>query len=351
MKAFILLSVISNILLANLDVRLNIAPPAANFTLKGELTASTSQGAVIVSGKQFDLKADKSGISLNGQKTNANLIKITSPDLIEVGSRKFRKVIEVKQAAGKLSLIHTLGMESYIIGVISSELPSSWPLEVLKAQAIAARTYAVWQRSVKEQLESSVMDQVYHGVQREHPLAKQAVEETDGQVLTFDSKPAHTYFHAACGGHTASSTEAFGGSEPYLKGVSCSYCHDAPTYRWKYELSRQDLNRKLGAKIDNMEPLGESASSRVISFRFKSKPKLADMKAVEVRKALGYDKFRSTLITKHSIGWSKAEFAGRGHGHGVGMCQWGALKMAKLGKTSEQILEHYYPGTEIRKFY
>lgn len=248
-------------------------------------------------------------------------------------------------------LIHTLPMESYITGVISSELPRSWPLEVLKAQAIASRTYAVWQMVQKEHLESSVMDQVYQGAQREHKLAKQAVEETSGQVLTYESKPAHTYFHAACGGHTASSEEVFGGREPYLKGVSCSYCQGAPPYQWSYELSRSELDKKLGAKIKNLEPVGETESGRVKHFRFKSKPQLSDMKSADVRKALGYNVFRSTLLTKHSLEGRYAQFAGRGHGHGVGMCQWGALKMAKLGKTAEQILKYYYPGTEIRKFY
>lgn len=253
--------------------------------------------------------------------------------------------------AGKPKQIETLPMESYIAGVISSELPSSWPLEVLKAQAITARTYAIWQKSQKEHLESTVMDQVYHGADKIHALAKQAVAETAGQVLTYESKLAHTYFHAACGGHTASATEAFGNSEPYLQGVTCSYCHNAPTYRWKYELSRKELNKKLGAKISDIEPVGETDSGRVKSFRFKSKPQLKDMKATDFRKALGYNTFRSTLVTKNSLGWTTAEFAGRGHGHGVGMCQWGALTMAKQGKTAEQILEHYYPGTEIRKFY
>jgi stage II sporulation protein D len=253
--------------------------------------------------------------------------------------------------AGKPPKIQTLPLESYIAGVISSELPSSWPLEVLKAQAIAARTYALWQKSQKDHLESTVMDQVYHGADKIHPLAKQAVAETAGQVLTYDAKLAHTYFHAACGGHTASATEAFGSSEPYLQGVACSYCQNAPTYRWNYKLSRNDLNKKLGAKISELKPEGETDSGRVKSFKFKSKPQLKDMKATDVRKALGYNTFRSTLVTKSSLGWTGAEFAGRGHGHGVGMCQWGALTMAKKGKKAEEILEYYYPGTEIRKFY
>lgn len=251
---------------------------------------------------------------------------------------------------GKAPQIETLPMESYIAGVISGELPGSWPLEVLKAQAIAARTYALSKKSQKEYLESTVMDQVYHP-EKIHALAKQAVSETAGQVLTYNAKLAHTYFHAACGGHTASAAEAFGSSEPYLQGVTCSYCAKAPTYTWKYELPRSELNKKLGAKISEIEPVGKTDSGRVKSFTFKSKPALKDMKGTDLRKALGYNTFKSTLVTKHSIGVISAKFEGRGHGHGVGMCQWGALTMAKEGKTAEQILEHYYPGTEIRKFY
>jgi stage II sporulation protein D len=247
--------------------------------------------------------------------------------------------------------VQTLPMETYIEGVISSELPKSWPLEVLKAQAIAARTYAVWQKYQKEHLESSVMDQVYHGPERVHDNARKAVKETAGQILTYDAKPAHTYFHASCGGHTASSAEVFGGSEPYLKSVECPYCRTSPVYRWKLEISRKDLDKKLGVKVSELEFIGETESNRVRGVRFKSKPALKDMKGTDFRAKVGYDKLRSTLITKHSLGWRNAEFQGRGHGHGVGMCQWGALEMAKQGKTAEQILEFYYPGTKIQKLY
>ncbi len=247
--------------------------------------------------------------------------------------------------------VQTLPMETYIEGVISSELPKSWPLEVLKAQAIAARTYAVWQKYQKEHLESSVMDQVYHGPDRVHDNARKAVRETAGQILTYDSKPAHTYFHASCGGHTASSAEVFGGSEPYLKTVECPYCRTSPVYRWKFEIPRKDLDKKLGAKISELEFTGETESSRVKGVRFKSKPALKDMKGNDLRAKVGYDKLRSTLITKHSLGWRNAEFQGRGHGHGVGMCQWGALEMAKRGKSAEEILEFYYPGTQLQKLY
>lgn len=335
---FVSLCLISGFLWAEPEVRVSVAMPAEKFMLRGG------------KGEKFELKANSSGIILNGQQTGLFVLPIKA-DFIEIDSKKFRKIIEVKLKLDKLSLIHSLPMESYITGVISSELPTSWPLEVLKAQAVAARTYAIWQMYQKEHLESSVLDQVYLGVQREHKLAKQAVEQTAGQILTYDSKPAHTYFHACCGGHTASAQEVFGGTEPYLAGVQCSYCQKAPIYRWTYGLSRRELDKKLGADIKELDSTAETRSGRVKSFRFKSKPALAEMKSADFRKAIGYNQLRSTLLTKYSLGWSKAEFAGRGHGHGVGMCQWGALEMAKLGKTAEEILSFYYPGTEIRKFY
>ncbi|MEI6790130.1 MAG: SpoIID/LytB domain-containing protein [Myxococcaceae bacterium] len=338
MKLLVFLSLMSGFLLAEPEVRVSISTPAARFVLTGD------------KGEKFELEAASSGIILNGKQTGQLILQIKA-DMLEIDSKKFRKIIEVKLNSDKLTLIHILPMESYITGVISSELPMSWPLEVLKAQAVAARTYAIWQMYKKEHLESSVMDQVYFGVQREHKLARQAVEETAAQVLTYEAKPAHTYFHACCGGHTASSEEVFGSKEPYLAGVSCPYCHNAPIYKWTYGLSRKELDQKLGVKVSNLESTGETASGRVKSFKFKSKPALTDMKSGDFRKTLGYNVFRSTLITKESLGSSKAEFFGRGHGHGVGMCQWGALEMAKKGKTFEEILTFYYPGTEIRKFY
>ncbi|MBH1988857.1 MAG: SpoIID/LytB domain-containing protein [Myxococcaceae bacterium] len=296
------------------------------------------------------LTPGKTGIVLNGKERGTYSHKIEG-ELLSYQGRQFRNHLEVRQSNHKLTLTHTLPMEAYITGVISSELPNSWPLEVLKAQAIAARTYAIWQMYRKEHLESSVLDQVYHGVHREHALAKQAVEETAGQVLTYDSKPAHTYFHACCGGHTASSLEVFGSDESYLQGVECRYCRSAPTFRWSYSLSRSELDKKLGSKIKDLQAFGETQSGRIKSFRFKSKPQLPDMKGTDFRRAIGYNALRSTLITKTSFGWRQAEFKGRGHGHGVGMCQWGALGMAKLGKEAKEILELYYPGTEVRKLY
>lgn len=333
MKLLVFLSLIAGWLWAEPEVKIIITAPAKQFKINSDT-----------------VEAGKTGIILNGKQTGSYTLQIKS-DLVNYEGRQFRNAVEIKQNSDKLSLIHALPMESYITGVISSELPSSWPLEVLKAQAIAARTYAIWQMYKKEHLESSVMDQVYQGVQREHKLAKQAVEETAGQVLTYDSKPAHTYFHACCGGHTASSLEVFGSSEPYLEGVSCSYCKTAPIYKWSYQISRGDLDKKLGAKIKDLQAFGETNSGRVKTFKFKSKPQLGDMKGTDFRKNIGYNALRSTLITKSSLGWRNVDFAGRGHGHGVGMCQWGALGMAKLGKKSDEILSFYYPGTEIRKLY
>ena len=338
MKLFVFLSVISGFLLADPQVRVSVATPAERFVLTGD------------KGEKFEVKASKTGVILNGKQTGQTSLEIKA-DLLEVDAKKFRQIIEVKLKSDMLILMHTLPMESYIAGVISSELPTSWPLEVLKAQAIAARTYALWQLAKKTHLETSVLDQVYFGVQREHKLAKQAAEETAGQVLTYDSKPIHAYFHACCGGHTASAQEVFGSNEPYLQGVACSYCHKAPIFKWTYDFSRRELDKKLGANIKKLESTGETNSGRVEKFRFKSRPVLSDMKSGDFRKNLGYNLLRSTLLTKYSLGWSKAEFEGRGHGHGVGMCQWGALNMAKQGKKAEEILGFYYPGTEIRKFY
>ncbi|MBL4818913.1 MAG: SpoIID/LytB domain-containing protein [Deltaproteobacteria bacterium] len=349
---FLCLSLQALFVWAEPEIKLFVGSSKSDVRLVGDLKVLGPEGQALFQGKSVNLEVGSGGIlELDGKPTGFSELKISSPGVISWGERQFRHNIEARSDKNAVSLTHQLPLESYIEGVVASELPKSWGLEVLKAQAIAARTYAIWQKSHKELLDSSVMDQVYHGVQREHELAKRAVKETAGQILTYRAKPAHTFFHAACGGHTASSEEVFGGNEPYLKGVKCPYCHTSPAYRWKYEISRKDLDKKLGANVSKIKSIGETNSGRVKNFRVLSDAKPKEMKSAELRRILGYSNFRSTLLTKKNFGWGSVEFGGRGFGHGVGMCQWGALTLAKKGKTAKQILDYYYPGTEIRRFY
>lgn len=346
---FILLTLSS--LYSNPEIQLRIAASNIKISLAGNLIVTGSNGKALFQLRRIEIVPGPFGIIINGRSSGESIIKILSSNLIEAGSRKFRKKIEIRQVDGKLSMYHALPMESYIAGVVASELPGLWPIETLKAQAIAARTYAVWQKYKKEHLETTALDQVYYGTQNEHPLAQQATQETAGLILTYESKPAHAYFHSSCGGNIASASEVFGTHEPYLRNNKCPYCYGSPPYFWNYKFSKREFDRKLGSKIAEFKLVNRTKSSRMRDFAFSSYPLLKKTRTMYIRSKLGYDKLCSSLITKCTANWYSVEFSGRGYGHGVGMCQWGAREMAILGKESIEILNFYYPNTLIKRFY
>jgi len=166
-------------------------------------------------------------------------------------------------------------------------------------------------------------------------------------VLFYGGAPLAAYFHSTCGGHTSSVGAVFGEKEvPPLCGVGCDWCRDSPYYRWKVQIQRSELVRKLApwglVYLDSIRPLDvdEGGRPRVLLLNGTKQ-----VKASEFRRAVGPERIRSMAFTAARRGRA-FEFAGRGWGHGVGLCQWGARGMALAGKSWREILAHYYPGAE-----
>jgi stage II sporulation protein D len=361
---FLLTLFLTSLAHADQEIRIAIGTPLSSVALTGtDLVATSAEGKPLAKATALRLSAERTGIAIDGKKTDTQIIKISSTGAIRFDKRDYRNALEVKlqldAGSPKLTLVHPLPLETYVVGIVSSEVGSSWPLEALKAQAIAARTYAVFQKfrrlDKNYHMESSVLDQVYGGSQKEHALADKAAQETYGQVLTYEGKPTQAYFHANCGGHTESAQEAWGNSLPYLPGSTCGYCNTAAKYKWNYSLSRSELNRALksafGSDVSGLRVSSKTNTGRAKSIEVKGKHSSKTISAATFREALGYNSIRSTLIDDISFGSREVSFSGRGHGHGVGMCQWGALGMAKAGKTAVEILGRYYPGAEIRRLY
>jgi stage II sporulation protein D len=350
--------------LAEQEIRIAIGKPSSQITIKGSgLATLSSSGASLGQQDKITVTADAAGIVVNGKKSGSQIITINSPNLIMVNGGQYRNSLEIKwqlfNDTPQLILIHALPLETYVIGIVSSEVPHSWPLEALKAQAIAARTYAVWQKfrrlDKNYHMESSVLDQVYGGAQREHSLAEQAVRQTQGQILTYDGKPIEAYFHATCGGKTESAQEAWGKNLPYLPGSKCGYCKTAKQYHWTYNISKKNLRSALKSvfpgEISHLKIMQSTKSDRAQMIEISNRKKKGEISATSFRALLGYNNIRSTLIDKISFSWLGVSFSGRGHGHGVGMCQWGAMNLAKAEFSAEKILARYYPGAEIRQLY
>lgn len=255
--------------------------------------------------------------------------------------------------------IEEMDVESYLMGVVAGEMKNSWPLEALKAQAILARTFTMKFVSSKESsyenadISTDVHEaQAYDSKQINEQILK-AVNDTRGLVMTSDGEYAHAWFHAHAGGKTELPTKALEYSEDpsYLSVVDSRESDQAPedVKNWSAEFSLEEIEtacKKVGVetgKIESFEIGERGESGRAVSFKANGK----DVSAPELRIQLGASKLKSTLI--HSIERTENAiiFTGSGFGHGVGMSQWGAHRMAEEGMDAEQIIRHYYSGVEL----
>lgn len=270
---------------------------------------------------------------------------------IRANGFEVRGDVVVRVERGRLQLINVIPLEDYLVAVLGSEMPKSFPAEALKAQAVAARTYAL-QKKLEQidqpfHLGSSVIHQVYGGTEREDPRTRAAVEATRGEVLTWELQPIEAYFHASCGGHTEDGRPALGRDLPYLRSVSCP-CAGLPASRWAATIPLADLERALGMRADALAIQRRTRSGR--ADRLSAVQKTID--AVTFRRKVGYTRIKSLAFDVEAVRDGTAlRFSGRGYGHGAGMCQWGAKAMADRGHTWNEILAHYYPGTELQRLY
>lgn len=271
-------------------------------------------------------------------------------ELIVAGPREVRGDVVVLPGRSGLTLVNVIALEDYLTAMVGSEMPASFPLEALKAQAVAARTYALHKklRAYGEvfHLGSSVLHQVYDGVSREDPRTREAVEATRGEVLTFDLEPAETYFHASCGGRTENGGDALGRPLPYLSSVRCG-CGKLATSHWRAKLSPAEVKKLLGTSGSRVGVESRTSTGRVRWLTAQGKRKLD---AVTFRQRAGYRNVKSLAFEVSSEG-DTLHLKGSGYGHGAGLCQWGAKVAADDGWDYRRILSHYYPGTELQRLY
>lgn len=277
----------------------------------------------------------------------------TSPALIK-GPK-----IRVAIPQGSSLKIHEIPLEKYVMGVLEKEVPADWPPEALKAQAIASRSYALYRmrfpRDKRFDVDSNVNDQVF--VKKKHyaPAIEKAVVETEGQSLTYGGNPLAAFFHSCCGGKSEPADKVWPGSHapPLLHARDDAYCSASPRSHWELSISRQELAELLDAKG---HPLGDNwrlditerdDSGRVIQVNFHLDQGDFNLSGTNFREILGNTRLLSTLFEITDPG-DPTVFSGRGSGHGVGLCQWGAKGMADEGKSVLEILEFYYPGAQVK---
>ncbi|MBS2027124.1 MAG: SpoIID/LytB domain-containing protein [Deltaproteobacteria bacterium] len=291
----------------------------------------------------------KGALTLDGKPAGEALRIQAHAGLLKVHGFAVRGTVDIKATPKGLLVVNAIPLEDYLAAVLGGEMPPVFPEEALKAQAVAARTYAI-QRKLDAyghayHLGATVLSQVYGGAGREDARTRAAVQATAGQILTFDLAPIEAYFHASCGGKTESGKAALGRDLPYLRPVSCP-CTEDPKTSWSLELPDRVVSKDFHVDADDLKVAVRSTTGRALALTDGAHR----IDAVTFRRVLGYDKVKSLGFVIEHAG-DKLELKGRGLGHGAGLCQIGAKVLAEKGWGYQRILEHYYPGAVIQRMY
>ena len=320
--------------------------------------AADENGKPLKDKSPFYLVRTKDGLSVNGKVVRR--LTVSAPVFIQVNGKKYHGNMEISPVDKGLLVVNELPLEDYLVGLINCEISSQWPMEAIKAQAVVARSYAVYQKEMRKNaiydLESTVMDQVYEGCEIEDSRAGRGVKETAGEVLTYKGNVIQAFYHSNCGGHTESSENVWGFSLPYMQGVDCSYCLATPSAKWEQTIPLNKIESLLKGNGYQVAGLLEirtgkkNRSGRVTDLILISAKGRLTISAVNFRKIIGYTVIKSTNFEARIAG-DDAVFTGIGYGHGVGLCQWGAKQRAGDGFDYREILSYYYPGTRLGRVY
>jgi len=326
--------------------------------------------------------AEKSGFVLDTGLIKIYVAPKRDDSHLQVNGKKFHGVLEIQVKTSKLEVINVLNIEDYLKGVLPPEIGhlKGDAFEALKAQSVAARTYAyskIRNNSNRDyDLVNSILDQVYIGIRGEYSLANKAIEQTRGEILTYHDKPIIAYYHSTCGGNTEDVANAWDQHiNGYLKSVNDSeYCSWSKFYTWEM---KWETNVLAGYLVDYLRekrdfegdslliqdinvverfPSGRISHLSVLTDHgeflfFKDQIRWAFRRPNNPNQILPSSDFKVQLWMDHTGSLVEITAEGKGYGHGVGMCQCGAIGRARDGQTYDQILKTYYSGVEISRAY
>lgn len=333
------------------------------------VTVQMSNGDTRVFAGPVVARPSAGGLTLNGERAPAESVTIRSRggDLTVTnggnGAGELKPLIvggslKILIRGNGLLLVNDVDLEEYIKGVVPAEMSPGWHPEALKAQAVVARTYALYQRMLNKSREydlvATVQDQVYQGRQGVDHRVQEAVESTRGIVVAHQNAPIYAAFSSTAAGPTEDAVNVWSKDLPYLKGVDCPFDVNAPRYQWRAVLKVQDLEntfRRQGVDVGaiaSLTPFAYSKAGRVTKLRILHSRGELILRGEDFRRLIGYSVILSTQFDVESMGWEIA-LSGRGSGHAVGLCQWGAKEMAEHGYPYTTILAYYFPGTELKR--
>ncbi len=350
-------------------VRVALAEMASRVTVAsvGGIRLDSPSGHQAQFSSEVTLVRNGGAWQINGERVRENLIaflgngKELNVTLHDASGPKPRQwvvsgslVVSIRDA--HLLVVNLVDLEEYVAGVVSAEVSPSWHGEVLKTQAVAARTYVLHKTltnvSRPFDVHAGVMDQVYTGRQNVNDAVRDAVDATRGEIVTYKGRPIFAVYSSTSAGPTEDAMNVWAKDVPYLKGVECPFDQDAPRYRWRVAIPFDVVEsrfREAGYPIGwlaTLAPYSMTNADRVNEVRILHSKGTFMVTGQELRRILGYSKVFSTRFHIERIG-KDVVFVGQGAGHGVGLCQWGAKAMAELGYRYRSILRYYYPGTEI----
>ena len=301
------------------------------------------------------VRAMPSGTLIDVDGVRVAGFRLTSERPLRINGREYPAPLELLRNGDGIAVVNELSLEEYLPGVLRAEAGDKFPKEALRAQAIVARTYAAHQRVISAgkpfHILASTAHQQYAGRVPPSSPAWDAVRETTGQVLLWEGEVFPAFYHTESGGYTEDPRTVFAARNmPGLKPVVCPFSTGSPHYLWNLDVRLADIAEALrrgGVDVGLIRRIvvaERTPSLRASSVEIAGSRGNAMIRGNDFRRMLGYDVFKSTLFAV-AIDGDVARFAGRGYGHGVGLCQWGAKGMAERGYTARQILEFYYPGT------
>lgn len=289
-----------------------------------------------------------------------------------VCEREYQGAVRVMPVSGHgWAAVNELDVEDYLLGVIGREMSPTSPLEALKAQAVAARTHALFQAIASRDRPYDLvanLSQAYRGRATLHKNVVLAIEATRGEVLQYEGLLFPAFFHSDCGGRTESATAIWPIADPFGKGgalikmpgsAACPWCAHSAAAKWEYETSASALRTALRAEgIAISGPLTlrvaeRSPNGRVLKVAIGTGRDEKRLAAERLRAILGWSVLKSTRFTldcerlPDGRAGERITFHGRGYGHGVGLCQRGACGMAKQGADYRAILAHFFPKSRI----
>ncbi|WP_341530786.1 SpoIID/LytB domain-containing protein [Nostoc sp. UHCC 0302] len=291
------------------------------------------------------------GVALDKWQSGLFWIEPTGKGFVYIGNRWYRGRTLVVPTQKGLTAVNWVDDQEYLYSVLGGEMDASWPQEALKAQAIAARTYALYER--EKQRKNPIYDlgntpdrwQIYKGVISESPATYTAVDSTQGQVLTYQNKIILSVFHACSGGHTENVEDVWGNVLPYLRAVQ-DYDQNISECNWVKTFSPAEIS----AKFPDLGNVKDMVAETYSPFRSVKVLKIVGdrgakvLQGEDVRTAL---RLKSTRFSVSKAADGSFVLQGLGFGHALGMSQWGAYNLARRGVNHLQILGHYYQGVSL----